>query len=166
MAKLFVAIPVPEEIKGEVKLIMSELPAAQWMPLEKMHLTIRFIGDVPEPCRQEISQIFQKILWAPFNMKFTAPRVFVSNMKQLILYAGVEKDAPLYDLREKIDAELQRTQVPEDPLPLKPHLTLAILGGKEDQTRPELTEYLKRHAGFKSTEFLVSTFDLYESGRT
>ena len=51
--RLFVAIPMPEEIRAKVLLAQAELakvtPNARirWTPPEQFHLTLRFLGDVP-----------------------------------------------------------------------------------------------------------------------
>lgn len=52
--RLFVAIPVPEEIKANIVLARDELraklplAAAGWTRPQNMHLTLRFLGDVEE----------------------------------------------------------------------------------------------------------------------
>ena len=51
--RLFVAIPVPEAVRGEIAVAQRELqPLAprgvvRWTKLEQMHLTLKFLGAVP-----------------------------------------------------------------------------------------------------------------------
>ena len=51
--RLFVAIPVPEAVRGESAVAQRELqPLAprgvvRWTKLEQMHLTLKFLGAVP-----------------------------------------------------------------------------------------------------------------------
>ena len=48
MIRLFAAIAIPEEIGTTLLPRQDRLPGARWRPLEALHITLRFIGDVPE----------------------------------------------------------------------------------------------------------------------
>ena len=48
MARLFLAIDLPEEHKALLQTLPDEKIHARWTPQDKYHLTLRFLGDVPE----------------------------------------------------------------------------------------------------------------------
>ena len=48
MIRLFAAIAIPEEIGADLLLRQDRLPGARWRPQEALHITLRFVGDVPE----------------------------------------------------------------------------------------------------------------------
>ena len=47
MIRLFVGLGLPEKVKAELSEIQHGMPSALWRPREKMHLTLRFIGNLP-----------------------------------------------------------------------------------------------------------------------
>ena len=56
--RIFIAIPVPEEIKGQASQIKSELsrlkPDIKWVEYENYHITLKFLGEVTEKQLDEI----------------------------------------------------------------------------------------------------------------
>src|SRR3546814_10299786 len=46
MLRLFIALPLPEDIRGRLAGICNGVPGARWVAPENMHLTLRFIGEV------------------------------------------------------------------------------------------------------------------------
>ena len=50
--RAFIAIGLPEELKAEIGRISSALssriPGVRWVPLENLHLTLKFLGDTEE----------------------------------------------------------------------------------------------------------------------
>ena len=46
MPRLFVALPVPEEIADALIALQSGVPDARWVPSENLHVTLCFAGEV------------------------------------------------------------------------------------------------------------------------
>ena len=44
--RLFVAIPLPEDIGDGLSRICAGVPGAKWVAPENLHITLRFIGEV------------------------------------------------------------------------------------------------------------------------
>ena len=45
MPRLFIALPVPEDIADELTTLQSGVPDARWVPAENFHVTLCFAGD-------------------------------------------------------------------------------------------------------------------------
>ena len=54
MIRLFAAIAVPDDIGEPLTAHMHGLEGARWRPLEALHITLRFFGDVTEPMADDI----------------------------------------------------------------------------------------------------------------
>ena len=46
MPRLFVALPIPEELREELAGLAGGIQGARWVPPENYHLTLRFIGEI------------------------------------------------------------------------------------------------------------------------
>ena len=50
--RLFVALDMPWSVREQLAALSgSGIPGARWVPPENYHLTLRFIGGIPRPCR-------------------------------------------------------------------------------------------------------------------
>ena len=52
MIRLFAALAVPEDIGEGLARRQQGLPGARWRPLEALHITLRFMGEVREDVAQ------------------------------------------------------------------------------------------------------------------
>ena len=62
MMRLFVAIPLPVDVRAQLATLQSGLSNARWIDGANMHLTMRFIGEVPEPDAREIDSVLSEIV--------------------------------------------------------------------------------------------------------
>ncbi|MCZ6453267.1 MAG: RNA 2',3'-cyclic phosphodiesterase, partial [Alphaproteobacteria bacterium] len=46
MIRLFAALALPEAVRERLVQVRAPLPGARWVPLENLHVTLRFIGEV------------------------------------------------------------------------------------------------------------------------
>ena len=46
MPRLFIALPVPDEIADELVALQAGVPDARWVPAENFHVTLCFAGEV------------------------------------------------------------------------------------------------------------------------
>ncbi len=56
MIRLFVALGLPDTLRGELAAMCGGIPGARWVPEENYHLTLRFIGEVPGWQAQEVDE--------------------------------------------------------------------------------------------------------------
>ena len=67
MIRLFVGIDLPEEIKKQLTGLQKGLPSALWRPDKKMHLTLRFIGNLEEPIAEEVLKELRYVRFPAFH---------------------------------------------------------------------------------------------------
>ncbi|MBF0312702.1 MAG: RNA 2',3'-cyclic phosphodiesterase [Oligoflexia bacterium] len=165
MIRLFVAIDLPESLKTELLNLRMGIPQAQWTPLEKLHLTLRFIGEVIEPEFLEIAKGLGKVQLPAFPLTLTGVGAFHSRKLPRVLWVGVQKSEELKQLHGRIESCLREFGVPPEERKFSPHITLARFsserGGGGENAFYRIGDFLKEFNLYRSEPFMVSAFHLY-----
>ena len=54
MPRLFVALPIPDDVADSLGAMQGGVPDANWVPSENFHITLAFIGEVDGGMAQDI----------------------------------------------------------------------------------------------------------------
>ncbi len=164
MHRLFVAIDLPDEVKRELaRFRREEIPGARWVPVEQLHLTLRFIGEVDESTLQAIRQALGAVGAAPFPLAVQRVGHFPPRKTPHVLWVGADAGAPLTGLQGEVEAAVQTAGISAEHRPFSPHITIARLR----ETPPHIVaEFEKQHQAFACAPFEVPAFYLYESTLT
>src|SRR6185295_8058803 len=68
MIRLFTAIEIPETIRVRLSLLQGGVPGARWTPIENLHLTLRFIGEVDERTATDIDDVLNDLRAPAFEL--------------------------------------------------------------------------------------------------
>lgn len=141
-SRLFVAVPVTEEVRDAVGRLMERLAGApidvrgpgqpRWVHVEGLHLTLRFLGVTPDVRLQELSAAVAATARgvAPFRVELTGGGAFPTPHRPRVLWIGIEAGATeLEALGRRLDGELAQLGWPPDERPFTAHLTLARTDG-------------------------------------
>ncbi len=168
MKRLFVAVPVSEEVKDKIKSVVDELSKTgadlKLVSLENLHFTFKFLGNVEDGKIPEIENKLQKIAesYAQFEIKVKGVGVFPSLERINVVWIGVE-DSSLAALMKIVNKDLDYVKKNDHEEEI-PHLTIARV--KTGRNKEKVQELVKR---FENTEFgkmLVDKLILYESELT
>lgn len=136
---------------------------ARWTRPEQLHITLRFLGDIPEAQLADLRERLRQVVVQGFALSLKGVGVFPpprSRKPARVLWLGLEPPAPLQALKLAIDAVLG-----PDPEAAQrgfsPHLTVARL--MDSKSRRDLDGFLAKHAGLAAGPFPVSGFHLYRS---
>lgn len=160
MLRLFVAVPLPENVRSDLSSLCSGVPGARWVAAENMHLTLRFIGEVGRGDADDIHQALGRIRLPAFELAVAGVGCFESGHKIHTLWANVEKNELLSRLREKVEAAVVRVGLAPERRKFKAHVTLARFR-KGSGTR--VGAYIENHDRFRSGPFSVEYFTLFRS---
>lgn len=162
MLRLFVALGFPEDIRARLDALTGGVPGADWVESDAFHLTLRFVGDVPEDRAEDLGYAMMGVRAAPFDIELDGVGHFSTGEDVRVLWAGVRKSPALDALHRRIDEACRREGF--DPVPRKfaPHVTLARL---QDAPLEKIREFLTRHALFKAGPIHVDRFAIYSSLR-
>jgi 2'-5' RNA ligase len=159
MIRLFAALEIPEAVRMQLSLLQGGVPGARWTPVENMHLTLRFIGEVDHAVARDIDDVLADIREPAFTLALKGVGEF-GRKEGRALWAGVSNNEPLQHLAAKIESALQRMGLPAETRKFSPHVTLARL---KDVPVSELQGFLSTHAMFKSQAFEARQFALFSS---
>jgi len=162
MLRLFTAIEIPERLRTRLTLLQSGVPGARWQPVENLHLTLRFIGEVDEPTASDIDQVLASFRDKAFELRLRGVGEF-GRRDTHALWAGVASSPALHHLVAKIESALQRMGLPAETRKYAPHVTLARL---RDAPVAKVREFLSANGSFDSGPFPVREFALFSSFQT
>ncbi len=162
MKRLFIGVPVAEEIKAKINPLIEELSASgadvKLVPLGNLHLTLKFLGEVEEEKISEIIQKLSVLSQQSFSISFQAVGVFPSLERINVIWIGIQSPE-LLSLIKDINAALD--YIRKEEREEKPHLTLARMkSAKNKETIQKLVQKYG-HASFGA--MLIDKFFLYES---
>jgi RNA 2',3'-cyclic 3'-phosphodiesterase len=163
MLRLFVGIPFPPGLKLRLSLLCAGLPGAKWVDPGNFHLTLRFIGEVSEDVAADIDAALARVAARPFVLQLAGTGVFGNGGAPRSLWVGIERNAELAALRDKIERALVRTGLPPEPRRFAPHVTLARLN---HAAPAEVAEFLSVSARFRADPLKVEAFSLIASLQT
>lgn len=145
MMRVFIGIPVPQEIKNKIDESKSKLDQViikgKWSTIDNLHLTLVFIGDINEDRIGLLSDILDKSLTdlPAFELSFGELGSFAKG-NQFIVWLGIHHDHhALFHISRILKTEFKKTHFPYDNKPLKPHVTLVRQASIDTlQTLPRL----------------------------
>lgn len=130
--RLFTAIGLGVEAHRALTAVQEALRAhsefRRWQPLAQLHLTLNFLGEVPEGRLPDLKEamVTAARASAPFTLALGRLGAFPNPRKPRVLWAGVEGDmAPLQALQADLAARFQALGLDLEARPYAPHLTLA-----------------------------------------
>lgn len=134
-----------------------------WEKSEKLHLTLKFLGDIDENQLQSLIESVEATArqFAEFKLKISNTGVFPAARTRRILWLGVsDEQGILPEVYRVLETECERRGSAREKRNFKPHLTIARL--REPHKSVQLVE---KHLSesFQSDEFTVSGVTIYES---
>lgn len=159
--RLFIALTLPLAVREVLAALAQPLPDVAWTRTEQLHVTLRFLGDVPEPQIEPMMDRIASVRVAPFILPLEDLGTFPPNRPPRIIWAGVGNGHPrLFQLRQRLDDALLASGLQLDLRTFHPHVTLARCG---ETAAPAVSHWLHASREFTAPPFRVESFDLYRS---
>jgi len=150
--RLFIAIDLPEEWKTALAELQSSIEwlgrGIRWAHAGGMHLTLKFLGEVPPERLGEITAGLERACdgVAPFDMQMKGTGCFPNSKRPRVYWAGLDGGKPLLELQARVEDEIEPLGFPREKREFTPHLTIARIKdpiGKERMTRAVLDYHLE-----------------------
>ena len=151
--RLFIAVEMNQSIEEAAREVIGELrdraarlaPRARitWSAPERLHVTVRFIGEVDEARGQAIRSALGATIDAPvFDVTVEGAGAFPPKGPPRVLWAGLtDGRSGLVDVERAVSTRLESVVVAEER-PYSPHLTLARVKDPAGLRRDALLEGL------------------------
>ena len=167
--RTFIAVDVAPKVRTSAGRLISRLEASgapyNWLNSEHLHVTLNFLGDVPEYDIPEVCKRVRKAVESVpgFSLEIAGLGCFPKPDRPRIIWMGVEDGTDaLVALNESLTEELLQMGFPRDRHDYHPHLTLGRLrrGGNWNQA---LVDGLNKHADYPAGGCYVDQVVVYSS---
>lgn len=127
--RLFIALDIDdcvrERIGRFVEGVSGFAPDARWVRTESLHVTLKFIGEQPEPMLEEIKRILETVSASAIEIQFRGYGFFPTANAARVFWVGIEPGSQLAALAAGIDERTAGIGIPREGRAFSPHLTLA-----------------------------------------
>ncbi len=128
--RLFVAINLPPEIRTALWRAAQPLRdldvSVRWIPAESIHMTLKFLGDVPAEREREVVGAVESTVAGTSRFVLPVGGVggFPSRGQTRVVWLGCEPVPALELLQDRLERRFEAIGFPISGRPFRPHLTL------------------------------------------
>ncbi len=172
--RLFIAIETPPEIRKLIVRLIAPLRTlnvpVRWEQDEKLHVTLKFIGDKPET---EVPGIIASLeatasdTPAPFFVRYTSPGMFPDRRRPKVIWIGMDDpDGMMKKLSELVNRALEPFGIEREQRAFHPHVTVGRIKGKRFPARllDELEKLTLHTDQVPVSEFVLMKSELKPDG--
>lgn len=127
--RIFVALDIDDSIRERIARFMEGVqgfaPEARWVKPESLHVTLKFIGEQPEPAVEQIKLALGIVKAASAEIQFCGYGFFPTAKSARVFWVGMEAGPQLVSLAASIDDKTASLGIPKEDRTFSPHLTLA-----------------------------------------
>lgn len=168
MIRSFVALDIPVKTQEALASLTQELQkthaAVSWVKADRIHLTLKFLGNVPPEQVEAIQEALAPVAAAcpPFQLQPFGCGGFPTIKQMRVVWVGLRgDDKALLFLQKSVETALIPLGFEPEGRLFRAHLTLGRVKGRQHQRA--LQEALLTRQGFESEVFDVTELVLYKS---
>jgi RNA 2',3'-cyclic 3'-phosphodiesterase len=129
--RAFIAVELPLEIRQNVQQATSSLrrdigSLIRWVALENMHLTLKFLGDIPSENVEVLTQLIhaQADSFNSFDIHLSGIGSFPNPRRPRVIYVGIPAPAALEAFQRQMESAIHRLGYNPEERAFAPHLTI------------------------------------------
>jgi 2'-5' RNA ligase len=169
--RLFLAIEFEPGLRRALREatapLRALLPDAGWVAEDRLHLTLKFLGEQAETLIQPLTATMGEIArrhW-PVPMQLGGVGAFPNLRRPRVVWIGIAPSPKLELLQNDVEECCSALGVEVEGKPFRPHLTIGRLRGTEDRESVRELARIAREIRFRA-DTLVSTIELVQSTLT
>lgn len=163
--RCFVSLPIDEALAADLADAMAELtlPGMRRTPLENLHVTLKFLGDVDDP---QMPQLLEALAIAaedvpPFELEMQGLTYLPNARRPRLIAAKMDRPAPLLKLREQVEEATHAVGFQKEARAYNPHITLGRYGRRAPREVADVRDLSERFGG--EAGCTVDSFTLMQS---
>ena len=148
MIRTFIALAVPIDIRNRMGEVQSRLKqggaVVRWESPEKLHATIKFLGDIEEGRLQQVLDMCDETIrqFADLDVRFESLGVFPNLTKPCVVWIGCsDLSGSLEKIKGRLDQRLAPLGFEIEKRRFQPHVTLGRV--KEYSHQNDLTSLME-----------------------
>ncbi|WP_165910101.1 RNA 2',3'-cyclic phosphodiesterase [Rhodovulum bhavnagarense] len=161
MIRAFAAIDLPGDVRDRLVRLQEAMQIGRPVPLENLHLTLVFLGELPEQVLDEVHLAFSQIRAEPFELTLSGLDLFGGH-KPRVLYARVTPNPALEHLQSRLAQAARMAGAAVEGGRFVPHVTLAYLNVARTG-RARINRAVVDNMGFQAGPIPVNDIALYRS---
>lgn len=128
--RLFIAALIPEDIRTQltnyINFLKHNIDGVKWEKFEKLHVTLKFLGDIDESRVNEISNLLEKLVhnYSPFNTSILDFGGFPDLKNPKVLYIGLSHNSELPKFQNELEKSLSEIGFEKEKRRFIPHITV------------------------------------------
>jgi 2'-5' RNA ligase len=139
---------VIERITSIQKLLAETGADLKLVEPENIHITIRFLGNIPAKMVDKIYEGMKMTEFLPFDIRIRGVGAFPNTRNPRVLWAGITEGADkLKSIFNRLEPYLRSLGLPSDPKGFSPHLTIARV--RSGRNRAQLTRCLEENMDYE-----------------
>jgi len=168
LIRSFLAIELPkpilrkiEEVQGDLRLTHADV---RWVSPEKIHLTLKFFGNIEE---SRIDSIFKSIEEPirntfPFSIKVRGVGAFPQMKNPRVIWMGLVEEREVFaSLQKQIETQLEKVGFQPEDRSFHPHLTLGRM--RSSRGKGDLVGRIEKHKEEEFGDLQVERVVLFKS---
>jgi len=129
--RVFIALDLPPELLRAIHQaaagLRSEIgPAVRWVPADNLHLTLKFLGEIPHSQIDPLTQALRAEAESSssFEMQIGGLGAFPNPRRPRVIFLGIQAPAELEALTRGVESACSRLGYPPEARGVRPHLTI------------------------------------------
>lgn len=178
LVRAFIAIEIPKNLQENIQVQTAGLrekidsTLVKWVVSKNIHLTLKFLGDVPQTNLSFIKQMLMQTasLCQPFDIQLTQLGSFPNSRRPRVFWVGVQAPGALEVLHREVESASARMGYTPEPSRFSPHLTLGRVrpnlspAGVQNVSDALENTYLQKLGNATISEIHLYQSDLQPSG--
>ncbi len=168
MMRAFIALDPSEAARRAITRVEEEFRKTEarvsWVRAEQVHLTLKFLGDIPPEAVPGIEEALARIGARnnPFLVRPAGCGAFPNVKEMRTVWVGLKGDGEMLQrVQKEVESAMIPLGFPAEHRAFRPHLTVGRVKGR-DGIQP-LREALLKYAAFEAEPFNISEIVLYRS---
>jgi len=131
LLRTFIAVDIPPIIQKAIHHNVENLrktlgSSVRWVPVDNIHLTLKFLGDVSHDSVDPLTQMLrvEADSCSSFDLSAGGLGSFPNSKRARVLFIGIQAPAGLEAFQRRIESATVRLGYESDPRPFSPHLTI------------------------------------------